>query len=187
MAKRHPLYTVWLQMRHRCMSPKNKAFPYYGGRGIKVCERWQNFPAFVQDMGERPEGFTVERIDNDGNYEPKNCRWASRRDQMRNRRNTLTVSMEGVTYNVSVLAEISGLKSDTIVERAKKVTTLQELIDPKHRVFLEGLTMTNNRRESTHCRKWHEYTKENTYWTPAGYRQCRHCHRIQNWKSRGKL
>lgn len=86
----HPFYNIWLCMRDRCRNPKNKSFKNYGGRGISVCERWSNtggFWNFVEDMGERPKGYSIDRIDVDGNYEPSNCRWACRHMQNINKRN----------------------------------------------------------------------------------------------------
>ena len=171
----HPFYTVWQGMKRRCYNKNTKQYSDYGGRGITVCDRWKNsFPAFVQDMGERPHGFTLDRKHNDGNYDPSNCRWASRADQMLNRRNTVILTIEGIKYKAHVLAKLAGLKTDTIIERAKSCTSLQDIIDPNRRVFYEGLAMSPNFGK-THCNHGHEYTKENTYTTPAGYRQCRIC------------
>jgi len=84
--KDHPLYETWLTMRKRCNSPRNNRHKYYGARGIKVCSRWSDFWVFVADMGERPEGHTLDRVDNDGDYTPDNCRWANQQQQTRNSR-----------------------------------------------------------------------------------------------------
>lgn len=80
-----PAYLSWTCMRKRCTDPRDPSWANYGGRGVNVCERWQDFAAFLADMGPRPDGHTLDRIDPDGNYEPGNCRWATMLEQRHNR------------------------------------------------------------------------------------------------------
>lgn len=92
----HPLYETWKQMVARCHLPATNSYANYGARGISVCDRWRygengkhGFELFISDMGKRPDGLTLDRINNDGNYEPDNCRWATAKEQGRNRRITV--------------------------------------------------------------------------------------------------
>jgi hypothetical protein len=100
-----PLHNAWMAMIQRCEDTNYWAYAAYGGRGIKVCERWrgsEGFAQFLADMGERPAGnYSIDRIDNDGDYRPDNCRWATKKEQARNRRNTLFITLEGKTRTVT--------------------------------------------------------------------------------------
>ena len=83
---RKPIYNTWVSMKARCLNPSSTDFESYGGRGIKICNEWLDFENFYADMGDRPEGLSLDRINNMGNYEPNNCRWADNITQANNRR-----------------------------------------------------------------------------------------------------
>lgn len=85
----HPLYKTWANMMRRCYSKSDHAYKNYGDRGVKVCERWHDVRNFVEDMGTRPDGYSLDRIDNNKGYSPENCRWATNTQQSRNRRNAI--------------------------------------------------------------------------------------------------
>jgi hypothetical protein len=178
----HPLYNVWRSMRDRCMNPNFRQWNAYGGRGIKICERWNDFHAFVSDMGPRPVGYSLDRIDNDGNYTPENCRWADRKTQQRNQRRAVYVDIEGNRYRAIELAELSGLKSGTIIERARQGLPYEEVISPKRRfggADIGKVGPASRKRiaaAKTHCSKGHPLTEANTYVTKEGWRRCRTCH-----------
>lgn len=121
-----PEFASWSHFRRRCNDPKNRAYKYYGGRGIKVCERWQNsFQNFLQDMGPKPSPkHSLDRINNDGDYEPTNCRWTTWDVQMLNRRSCRMLN--GKT--MSALARELGVGRSTIGNRLKAGMTLEEAI-----------------------------------------------------------
>jgi hypothetical protein len=108
----HPLYEIWRAMRMRCLSKKHRAYQRYGGRGIKICPRWiESFSNFLEDVGDRPTPkHTLDRINNDGNYEKSNCRWATRYEQSINRstpnRKTNKEFPRGVSIRPSGLYEV---------------------------------------------------------------------------------
>lgn len=116
-----PEYNVWARIKQRCTNTKYHEFHLYGGRGIKICSRWLNsFEAFFRDMGPRttPQ-HTVERINNDKGYEPGNCRWATQKENGRNKRNNHRLTHLGQTKCLSEWSEITGIKSSTIRARIK--------------------------------------------------------------------
>ena len=116
-------------MRDRCLDPRHQKFPIYGGRGIKVCERWAEFKNFMLDMGRKPDPkFAIEREDVNGNYEPKNCRWISRKDQGRNKRNSVFVTYQGKRILLLDLVEQIGLSRQLVYERLKLGWTLAQAI-----------------------------------------------------------
>ena len=108
---RTPTYGSWVEMRNRCNSKSDPAYPRYGGRGITICERWNSYANFLSDMGEKPPGLSLDRYpDNNGNYEPTNCRWATRTEQSRNRRNTMQVVFAGKVMALGDACESAGIK-----------------------------------------------------------------------------
>ncbi|WVQ00651.1 hypothetical protein [Synechococcus phage MC09] len=116
-------YNSWAQMRSRCNNPNNPAYSNYGGRGVSVCEEWESFSQFLLDMGARPVNTSLDRIDNSGNYEPGNCRWASKTEQQRNRRVCVVTEEMRIeinklhqtgSYSQRKLAELFGVSRGSI-------------------------------------------------------------------------
>ncbi len=111
-------YLVWQGMHQRCSQKSEKRRRYYD-RGIRVLPAWKDFNAFLTDMGERPYGLTLERIDNESGYSPGNCRWASRKEQARNRTTNVVLTLDGVTASVAEWAERTGINYGTIMSRIR--------------------------------------------------------------------
>lgn len=191
----HPLYHVWQSMRDRCMNPKSRAWNDYGGRGIKICERWNDFKTFAADMGDRPEGHSLDRIDNNGGYSRENCRWADKKTQQRNRRVAVYVTVEGKKYRALDLASIAGVKTDTIVSRANRGLPYDQVVSQRWLTpdYAKLIPIVVERAKATkaaktHCKKGHEYNDANTYVTPEGWRSCRVCRneRLRNERASWK-
>lgn len=116
-----PEYQAYHDMLGRCTNTKHKSYHRYGGRGIGVCREWQkSFEAFIEDMGQRPEGMTLERIDNEGDYSPENCKWASRTEQMRNTRRTVMLEYGGETMCILDWSRKLGVDKDTLRRRVAR-------------------------------------------------------------------
>lgn len=111
VGKRTSTYNSWVSMFQRCNNPKNTKYSDYGGRGIKICDRWGKFENFLEDMGECPKDRTLDRKDVNGNYTPENCRWATWKEQCRNKRQTVYVEWEGAKCTYADLAERYGFSN----------------------------------------------------------------------------
>jgi hypothetical protein len=121
-------YMIWCGMKKRCSNPNTKHYENYGGRGIKVCERWNSFENFLTDMGDAPLGLSIDRIDNNGNYEPSNCRWATGKEQGANRRSTVLISAGGETKCVTEWALTVGISQGALWRRLKNGMPEEEAI-----------------------------------------------------------
>ena len=124
-----PFYDVWRHMRARCEYPKAKGYAHYGGRGIQVCERWQAFKNFYDDMfASYSEGMTIERIDVNGHYEPSNCRWATHLEQQANKRNNRVLVYQGEEMHLAELCRRSGVSKTMMLDRLSKGMTPDEAV-----------------------------------------------------------
>ncbi len=120
----------WMGMLGRCNNSRSRDWPSYGGRGIVVCERWKSFSNFFEDMGECPPNYTIERENNDGNYEPTNCIWASRKTQGRNKRNVPLYTYNGESKSLAEWAEITGIPWGTLRKRIYLNWSMKEVLTP---------------------------------------------------------
>jgi hypothetical protein len=116
-------------MRSRCSNPRTKEWAAYGGRGIRVCDEWQDFDQFLRDMGPAPSSaHSIDRIDVDGDYEPLNCRWATHVEQNRNKRDNHIVRINGRAITISEAAEIAGVSHSTMSSRVRRGWTGPKLL-----------------------------------------------------------
>lgn len=112
-------YKVWKDMRGRCYRKNNKDYKDYGARGIIVCDAWNNFETFFNDMGRKPEGLSIDRIDVNGNYEPSNCRWADNETQANNKRNNVKITHNGKEQTIQQWSREVGIDRKTLDYRFK--------------------------------------------------------------------
>lgn len=168
-------WQVWSAMRKRCHNENCSSYPYYGGRGIRVHKRWEKFENFLADMGECPDGRTLDRINVNGNYTPHNCRWATWEEQWANTRQNRKLTFRGRTQHLSAWAREFGMSQSKLSARLNKFGWSLE----------EALTWPNHSRHpATHCGRGHPLTPANTYYTKKQEgkmrRQCRKCTLTRN-------
>jgi hypothetical protein len=122
-------HKTWSSIKFRCLNPKSENFPRYGGRGITICDKWiNNFAAFLSDVGRRPsDKHSIERINNNGNYEPGNVRWATKKEQGQNRRDNVVMTFNGETHCIKEWSRITGISERALGYRYKRGLTLQRI------------------------------------------------------------
>lgn len=128
---KHPLYGIWNQMMGRCYRKTDRHYDRYGGRGIKVCDEWHDFWNFVKwsdSVGGRPTGMEIDRIDNDGNYCPENCRWATRKQQLRNRSNNVYVEYNGKRQTIAEWSEETGISWQALSHRYNRGWSVERML-----------------------------------------------------------
>lgn len=125
------VYSSWNSMMQRCHNHTHDQYPRYGGSGIVVCEQWHNFENFFRDMGDRPAGMTIDRIDGEKNYEPGNCQWASKKEQANNRKNNKPIAFNGRSMNAREWGKETGIPWQTIDGRLRRGWSVERALTPK--------------------------------------------------------
>lgn len=159
-----PEYYAWINIRRRCNNPNVAAYPRYGGRGIRVCRRWDDFLTFLADMGRRPsDKCSIDRIDNDGDYEPSNCRWADHYEQAANRSSTWLVTHQGETLCVSEWARRFDIEPGALGRRLARGLPMEEATSRRGNLRIRMLTHKGHTQSLTDWSK-ELGIKENTLW-----------------------
>lgn len=127
---RTPTYQVWQNMKARCTNKNLPRYPRYGGRGIRVCERWLSYENFLADMGEKPHGMSIDRIDNDGDYAPENCRWADKRIQNANKSTNVYLEHNGERLCITDWAERLGVNPRSLKHRLDRGWPVSSILNP---------------------------------------------------------
>ena len=164
---RYLTYQCWHSMKSRCFNPNVKQYKNYGARGITVCDRWiESFENFLSDMGVKPKGLTLERINNDGNYEPSNCRWATKYEQTINRRGNRLIQYRGVTKTLTEWAHLCGVHDRTVFGRLRSGFPIEIVLTPGDlRKVLKP----------DHCKRGHPLSGENIVVLSDGGSRCKAC------------
>lgn len=139
-----PTYSIWLGIRQRCMNPKSRSWIKYGGRGITLCERWMDYLNFLKDMGPRPHGMSIERVDNGGNYDPNNCVWATSKTQSYNKRNTRKIPLNGRFVTLDAYMDATGMSYAAAYRRATGVTPLDSTWRLREACGFKGLPVVHH-------------------------------------------
>lgn len=125
------IYNTWAQMLARCNNPNSTSYKNYGAKGIKVCERWKDFRNFYADMGDKKEGMTIDRIDNESGYSPDNVRWSNWKTQSRNKRNTIFLEFDGQKRPMSEWSEIKKIKRKVLENRIRAGWSIEDALTIK--------------------------------------------------------
>ncbi len=126
---KHPLYKIWKTMRQRCNNPRSRKYPIYGGRGIKICSRWDSFEAFLEDMEKGwSVGLQIDRINNNGNYEPGNCKWSTPQEQSNNTRSNILLKIEERSMTLAEASRQYGIKPGTIRYRLRHGWSIKQAL-----------------------------------------------------------
>jgi len=170
-------YHVWVAMRTRCNNPESKTYENYGGRGISVCARWdKSFGSFYADMGICPDGYQIDRMDNNGDYHPENCKWVSKAENSRNKRNNVYVEIDGVKKVVTDWAKQYGVGVSTFRNRINLLGWTKE----------DAITKPIWKGFSEYCNNGHLLSEVGFIVSKKGKKRCKQCQREYDKKRKRK-